>query len=337
MSARRFRDPLSNQEGMALILTVLILSILIVIVFEINTLTRYETAGAANLRDATQAELLARSGVQDAVLILKRDDPQVDDLQEDWAKVHSLPVTIPEGKVSLSIQDESGKFNVNHLLQQGVASIPGLPPATKTMDEGQMQAFLRLLDALGLDNSVADPLFDWLDADDTPRASGAESSYYLSLDPPYRAKNGPLDTLGELSLIKGYAGPVFATLMGRKKGDRLKSPLSPLLTLYSTGPINVNTAPAPVLRSLAYEITDDVAKEILKAREDRPFSSVPDIKRVPGITEPVYDKIEKFIAIKSSTFSVQSTGEVNGVNRTVWAVLSRVEQGHIRVLFWQED
>ena len=124
--------------------------------------------------------------------------------------------------------------------------------------------------------------------------------------------------------------------MGRDEGSRSKSPLSSLLTLYSTGRININTAPAPVLRSLASEITDDVAAEILKARQERPFPSIPDIKRVPGITEAVYRKIEGLIDIKSATFSVQSTGEVRGVSRTVWVVLRR-EQDRIQVLSWQED
>ena len=32
---------------------------------------------------------------------------------------------------------------------------------------------------------------------------GAESDYYQSLDPPYYAKNGPIDELSELLLIKG--------------------------------------------------------------------------------------------------------------------------------------
>ena len=336
MNLRKLQEPLVDQDGMALILTVLILSILIVLVFEVNSLTRFEMLGAAHLRDETQAGLLARSGVQEAIRILKKDDAQVDDNEEEWAKANSLPVDISDGKLSFAIRDESGKFNVNRLIKQGTGAGTAGPQQTKAMDEGQIQAFLRLLDPLGIERNMADPLLDWLDADDEPRASGAESDYYMTQDSPYRAKNGPLDALSELKRLKGYEESVFAALMGRDEGSRSKSPLSSLLTLYSTGRININTAPAPVLRSLASEITDDVAAEILKARQERPFPSIPDIKRVPGITEAVYRKIEGLIDIKSATFSVQSTGEVRGVSRTVWVALRR-EQDRMRVLSWQED
>src|SRR5207248_10535869 len=43
----------------------------------------------------------------------------------------------------------------------------------------------------------------WLDPDDDPRASGAESSYYSGLNPPYKCKNGPLDSLEELLFVSG--------------------------------------------------------------------------------------------------------------------------------------
>jgi len=59
---------------------------------------------------------------------------------------------------------------------------------------------------LGLPNmtsELADAILDFIDEDDDPRSAGAESDYYQSLSPPYRAKNGPLRSLDELLLVGG--------------------------------------------------------------------------------------------------------------------------------------
>ena len=50
---------------------------------------------------------------------------------------------------------------------------------------------------------VADAIVDWLDMDSSPRPYGAEDDYYTALSPPYHCKNGPLDSLEELLLVRG--------------------------------------------------------------------------------------------------------------------------------------
>jgi hypothetical protein len=50
---------------------------------------------------------------------------------------------------------------------------------------------------------IADAILDWLDEDDEPREFGAEADYYSSLVPPYAPKNGPLETVEELLLVRG--------------------------------------------------------------------------------------------------------------------------------------
>jgi len=54
--------------------------------------------------------------------------------------------------------------------------------------------------------AIINSLKDWLDSGDDDAItglSGAESSYYQSLDIPYPCKNGPVLHVGELALIKG--------------------------------------------------------------------------------------------------------------------------------------
>jgi type II secretory pathway component PulK len=55
----------------------------------------------------------------------------------------------------------------------------------------------------GMTEDTADAILDWIDADDQPRPLGAEYDYYAGLSPPYAPKNGPLDTLEELLMVRG--------------------------------------------------------------------------------------------------------------------------------------
>jgi DNA uptake protein ComE-like DNA-binding protein len=63
------------------------------------------------------------------------------------------------------------------------------------------RALLMKLPGMTLD--IADAILDWIDEDDIEREYGAEISYYSGLDPPYSPKNGPLETVEELLLVRG--------------------------------------------------------------------------------------------------------------------------------------
>lgn len=91
--------------------------------------------------------------------------------------------------VRYGLENESAKLNLNALVQ---------------MDQENPGVGEQLLMALpGMDVNTADAILDWIDADDTPRDNGAESDYYAALNPPYACKNGPLDTIEELLLVRG--------------------------------------------------------------------------------------------------------------------------------------
>src|SRR5690606_18169218 len=56
---------------------------------------------------------------------------------------------------------------------------------------------------------LADAVIDWRDKDDEAGPEGAESEYYATLNPPYKAKNRPLDTVEELLMVKGFNGRIL--------------------------------------------------------------------------------------------------------------------------------
>ncbi len=54
-------------------------------------------------------------------------------------------------------------------------------------------------------NEVADSLLDWIDADNQPREFGSEVDYYAGLDPPYQPRNGPVEAMEALLLVRGVS------------------------------------------------------------------------------------------------------------------------------------
>jgi len=75
-----------------------------------------------------------------------------------------------------------------------------------------------LLALPGMTEEIADSILDFIDSDDEPREYGVEGSYYNSMNPPYDAKNGPLDSLEELLLVAGVTPELLYGLDVNRNG-----------------------------------------------------------------------------------------------------------------------
>ena len=58
-------------------------------------------------------------------------------------------------------------------------------------------------------DQIAGAIIDWKDGNSTPSANGAETEYYQTLEPPYRAKNSKFEILDELLLVNGVTPLLF--------------------------------------------------------------------------------------------------------------------------------
>ena len=92
-------------------------------------------------------------------------------------------------------------------------------------------------------------ILDWLDHDDDDnvRQDGAEDEYYMGLQNPYHCKNGPMDSIEELLLIKGITPELY---FGDEANGQL--PLSEFLTVHGEwrGALNINSAQDIVVQSV---------------------------------------------------------------------------------------
>ena len=211
----RLRRRQAARPGYVLIAVLLVIVILSLAAYQYTELMGSEYRSAVRTHDATQARLCAVAGLHYAAGVLADRDTFTQQLNSNpfdnpgmFSDIRINPnPTNPrrEGRFSVmstvytgggtagyetkfGVIDEAGKLNINALIQ--------LDPSGQLLRDALMKL-------PNMTEDVADAIVDWVDADDDPRPSGVESSYYTSLTNPYKAKNGPLNTLDELLLVKG--------------------------------------------------------------------------------------------------------------------------------------
>lgn len=285
-----------TQRGIALLASLMVVLILSILVHRFTFTTRIGLASAANHRDQFQAECLAISGLEAALRLLSLDDtPEVDHLGEEWAMFKgSVDLSLlgeEDGAFLVEVQDESAKIDVNRIVRQDGST-------TDPFVRGQLD---RLLGLFGVASDARDMLLDcledWIDRDSLQKLNGAEDSYYGSLDAPYRAANGPLRSLGELYLIKGWKDVLALRLPDG-------STVADYLTVAPTGGrINVNTASPLVLMTLSPEIDESLAEQVITLRQEAPLSG-------PQLLPPPFRKREVVTHLRYSGtyFRIKSLG-----------------------------
>jgi general secretion pathway protein K len=255
------------------------------------------TRQAENIAAARQARQLVHAAAASATVLLALDDPRVDHGREAWAR--SLPAIETGGATVTGLMtDEQGKFNVNNLADGN------------GMSEVDLAAFRRLLARVGLPESLADAVLDWIDADDAVTGPhGAEDAYYAGREPPYRAANREVVEIGELLLVKGFTA------------DRLRR-LEPYLTaLPGTTRVNVNAASAELLAALLPGVSASAARAIVAARDKEPYGSKMEFaRRLPAAAAHVAHDL---LDVRSDYFVVRGIVRAGRITAGYRALVGR--------------
>ncbi len=317
---------IKGERGVALVLALAVIALLVSLVVDFSYTMMVDLTLAANLRDGQKAFYAARSGEELARHLLQKDDPAFDSLDEDWALLPEHPgffAADDEGKFKVTIEDEAAKIPINKLIQKDSTG--------KTIVNEQLE---RLFAVLELDPELIDPIIDWLDPDDKPQAFGAEDAYYQGLPSPYPCKNGPLDALEELLLVKGMTKEILY-------GTEEKKGLIHFLTLYSDdkGLVNINTASAEVLQSLSDKIDNVAAQAIKDYCKEKPFKEKIDCDAIKTLTgsgaTDICSELQRQCDIKSSTFSLRVEGQVRDIKKVIYTVLQREKGKAVKTVFWR--
>ncbi len=337
--SRRF----GSNSGMALLITLTVITLLIVVSLELNRRARNTVFAAAATRDRFALSQMLFSGLHAAMAILVEDrrQTQIDSLQEDWAdpeKVTTLlqAMAFEEGQLEVQISDERSRIQVNALVQF---------PEGRDFDVYQPNLWRRFLRAafLALEqseesdpvNTIVNSLKDWLDTGDDDAITGltgAESDYYQDLDPPYAARNAPLAHIAELLQVKGVTPELFY-------GAEDLPGIAQFLTVSGMtvgrgdgvtfdGQININTAELPVLIALLAEADAELATAIDAHRlEQKGDVFVHDLsnpqwyKDVPGAGDIRIE--EALITVRSDFFRITARAGLQEMKLGLTAVVKR--------------
>lgn len=267
-----------RNEGVALILVLLFVVLLTVLVVEFAYEAQVEASYSMNSGNDYQARLAARSAVYKGISVLEMDRLQAelgsqattttngtgtsssssssssmsannnnndntgtntaDSRLSSWAQPGNFE-PLNDAVMRTTITDEFGKINLNAL----VVNDNGTRVIREHIRLG-LEEFFRLRGEAAQaevdPTALVESIIDWIDEDDETEQGGAESDFYLASENPYNAKNGPMDSLDELLLIKGMTPDLY---FGAKGLDTPQLPLSEFLTVHGDwlGRINPNT------------------------------------------------------------------------------------------------
>lgn len=299
---------------MLVLCTIIMLGALL---FAFNAESRDSLSAAEDLRNGVHALNCAETGLNIAIAALKH----ADGVRSNGALRDLLDgredIELREGTCSITVAEQSSKLNLNLLkTKQG------------RLDRARIDQLLRLIDLLNrsdfeapaISYGIVPAIIDWIDSDEEVTVlpfvrnadSGAESSYYSSLERPYRAGNAPLNTTEELLLIRGITPDVFERIVD-------------YVTVKGEGKIDINSASKILIESISEKIDSALAQMIVNRRLRKPFSHLGELQEIPGMTESAYLAIRRAATVRpeAAHYKVTSRGNSAGREHTIVATVRR--------------
>lgn len=289
-----------NNKGMALLMTILIITLLSLLIIDINSRSLLAITRAKNSVNSLKAYYIMRSGVSAAMGFLERDAREsgaVDTLSEDWASgVKDFPVG--DGTVTVDIVDEASKFNINTL-------VSGQGKIQNDDEKSAVARFGRLLKGLGIEAGLSEKAAEWL------KMNREEFSYRFR------------DT-SELLLVPDFTSEAFKKVEGYVTG-------------HSSRKININTVRKEVLAALSPALNETLIEAIMDYRKEHPFRAINDLGQVPGLSDSALRMtFDDALDVKSSDFTVVTEARVSGTVRKGTAVVNRAGNT-VKVVIWKGE
>ncbi len=309
-TTRSTAHSIPRRGGSALIAVLWTLVLLSVAAFSVLHATQLELRVVKNHGDLEQARFLALAGIEKAkaMIYLERKNAR-QRAKDDAEALRDNPQAFRD------IVLGRGKFRVIHQTAQQRGSADFLFGVRD--EESLLNANTASIEELrklpGASEEVAAAIVDWRDEDRKVTPSGAEEDLYVSMQPPRRIRNGPIESLREMLMIHGVAPDLLLGedlnangLLDLEEDDGARSAppdnqngsldagWSQYLTIESGVPdenvrgkarINIQTAPEETLTTLD-GVSTDIAKAIVAHRGRSEFGSIADLLDVTAPPPP---------------------------------------------------
>ncbi len=340
---RGSREVRRDERGFVLIAVLWLLVALTAVTLDVSIRTKVRRSAAVNMLDQRQARAAAMAGAEYARAHLTaamlgraeelrseasnrrrggRRAPSLDDLFEnsdpaadpwrDPAGLMETEMALGDVEYRLDVRDAGARLNLND--------------ATEEM--------LRAFFAQGLRVDYADAdritqaILDWRDEDDLPRIGGGEREQYIREEAAVLPANRPFDDVSELRFVMGMTDEVYAAA-------------APHLTVTSSGDVNVNVAPEPVLLALP-GMTPEGAAVLIRLREggvfprsDRQLRDLLPAGAAAAI-EAADEAFERRVTYATEEVEIVSEGRIEGsaVRVRIHTVVARSNAG--AVVVWRK-
>ena len=282
---------MKQQRGIALITILVMVALATILAATIVKRQANMAENTAYLMRQNQSLMYAKSAEAFFSELLVDDAENaadIDHLQENWAKpMPAFPVE--DGFVSGTIQDESGKFNLNSLVNAD--GTPNLPAKIW---------FEKLLLRVGLQEKLSEAVIDWQDPDDqTIGGMGAEANYYQGLSPSYLPSNTQFHHVEELKLVRGFEGEKYLQIADY------------VTTVPNTdSKLNINTASAVLLASLDPKLEVNAVQQVIQQRQAnlQYFSNVSElwaIEPFAQVSNEVRTELNDLLGVQSNYFKAR--------------------------------
>ena len=296
-----------GERGIALITVMLVLAVVTVVLVSMSSDRQMDIRRTENQLRTSQAWEYVFGLEAWAQSRLKSDaaDNKYDADSDAWSKPLSS-TQLPEGRYQAQLIDLQGRINLNNLLVEGKAS------------DADVKLLKRLLSQLDIKPELVDAMLDWIDTDmDMRYPDGAEDETYSERSPPYRSANSPFADVSELLRIQGMTLNDFQKLL----------PYVYVADGYQ--PLNVNTASAVVLRTLAENIKKNQAESIYSA-SGKPFEKIEDFLKDEAMSGISVDK--KTLSVQSNHFLLSGQIDMGNNVLTFQSHLKRGKEGVTEVV-----
>jgi type II secretory pathway component PulK len=330
---------LRRRRGSILIVALVVTIALAGMVLSLSRSMRVEVQAAGNTAAAIQAEAVEHGAEQYVLAMLANEGDAVHDLGEDQFQVQVgegyfwiVRPDYGDNQMPLfGLVDESAKLNVNAATFDQVEKLPGMT------------------------YTAASSIMDWIDEDSNMERDGAEDEYYMRLPQPYQTKNGPLETVEELLMVRGITpimlyGDGTAPPLGQYNGARVFSTnsvlsdpqiargLYDLLTIYSVEPntaadgsprvniSNINRQARNQLQTLLRQkLSQSRADQIVQAVRGQQFGDVFAFYARSTMTPDEFDTIADNLTTVAANQSLRGRVNVNTAPASVLACLGSLD------------
>lgn len=335
-----------QNRGSILMISLWIMAILVIFALGLGHRASLSLRLSSYQRDRLKADYLANSGINRAIEQLKKDTNGYDSLSETWStgKDAKGNLFLKDAKIS---QDYAGTFTIGYLQAQENNQYWCMQDeerkininATTAFDKNKISALLNNKQVESADK-LTDVIINWISPDSQIEV----------------AKKERFKVSEELLLALEY----FYQGQDARKVQNAFSMLKGLITTYTDGRINLNTASLEVIdisiqallkttpiESLTPADPENLLTRIMRFREAEGIFDREDpadiIAKLNGIDTPLNDGQKNIITqlvsnnlvtVRSNNFRIEAAGKVGNVTKNITAIYSRQNQ---KIVYWHEN